>query len=99
MALSAQTSPAPVRGLKTIVEIGMLTWSTTNTTAGLQTTLKNVKHATFTNVVASSPVADVTSVVQSPDASGNFMISGGTLSIGRTTATSGLKQIYRLEGY
>ncbi len=99
MSIASQTSPAPVRGLKSIVEIGMFTWNSTNTTGALQTTLKNVKSALFTNIVPTTPVADVNQVVQTPDAAGNVMVSGGTLSLGRTTGTSALKVLYRLEGY
>ncbi len=99
MALSSQIQGPPKKQGNTVVEIGQITWSTTNTTAGMKTSLKRVKSAAFTSVVASTPVADVTQIVATPDSEGGFQIGGGTLSIGRTTGTTGLKQNYRLEGY
>ncbi len=99
MSISSQISGPPTKQLKSVVEMGMITWNSTNTTGAIKTTLRRVKWAAFTSVVAATPVADVTQIVATPDSEGTFAVNGGTLSLGRTTGTTGLKQLYRLEGY
>jgi hypothetical protein len=99
MSISSQTPPRPYKLNKRIVETGRLTWNSTDTSGSLKTQLRRVMMADFTNVVASTPVADVTNVVGTADSEGAIPSASGAITIGRANATtSGLVQMYRLEG-
>lgn len=97
MALTSVNKEIAVLPNGGYLESGYFTWSTTNTTGGLATALKIVIGASFTPVSTGTPSDEVT-LAATPDAKGRFIISGGTLSLSRTSNTSGLGFIYTLRG-
>ncbi len=81
------------------VHIGAFTWTSTNTTAALATSLKVILDPpTFLNVDTAAQ-ADTTSVLATPTADGKIIVSGGTLSLSRTVGVSGLTVMFKLSGY